>query len=91
MALGGSFSANIKDLLKGSSGFVEQPETETGRDYSGQVDPRAIGNTRDDRLNFTSGVARHMHDVIDDVKSDADDNTNDDDSSLSSHSSHQSS
>lgn len=96
VASGGNVSANIKDLLKGSSGFEEQPGTETGHAYSCQVGPRAIDtNTRDDRLNVTSNVARRMHDiddVVDDVmhheahrsvtrasKNDADDDTEDDD------------
>lgn len=104
MLSGGSFSENIKDLLKGSSGFEEQPGTEAGQDHSCQVGPRAIGtSTRGDRPNFTSDVSRRMHDLDDvmphdvhrsrsdairAVKSDADDDTDDDDSSLSSSSSH---
>lgn len=104
VASGGSFSADIKDLRKGLSGVEKQPGTEMGHDYSCQVGPRAIvTNTRDDRLYFTSDVARRMHDVVDgvmhhdahrsrsNVKSDADDGTDDDDSSLSSRSSHSSS
>lgn len=103
---GGIVSASIQDLLKGFSGFEEHPGTETGHDYSCQVGPRAIGtNTRDDRPNFTSDVARRMHGIDDvmhhvhrsssnairAVKSDADDDTDDDASSLSSRSSDQSS